>query len=227
MRPEPVEGRIRALRQAQLAFSAALLGFDRLSPHEAAALLPAYPLGLSLTSRDCGHDRGAFCSLATDLLLWSVLLLKHGCFLSKKLLAHRGLLIRLLRRRSPRKNASLAPPQHGGRAIPDARSQQLSDVGVIDSARARRHGRPSPSVTGISFRRSGALRDAVEGRAHPIRVSAAKPRLRSRRHQVQGGHLLSVANPHRLAMYSLIRLCNCPWAAQSDQLGRHMVRTRP
>jgi peptidoglycan/xylan/chitin deacetylase (PgdA/CDA1 family) len=47
----------------------------------------------------------------------------------KKLLAHRALLIRLLRRRSPRKNASLAPPQHGGRAVPDARSLSRTPVG--------------------------------------------------------------------------------------------------
>ena len=47
----------------------------------------------------------------------------------KKLLAHRALLIRLLRRRSPRKNASLAPLQHGGRGIPDARSLSRTPVG--------------------------------------------------------------------------------------------------
>jgi hypothetical protein len=47
----------------------ALLSFNRLSTHCAAALLLAYALGLSLARRDCDHDREAFCGLATDLFL--------------------------------------------------------------------------------------------------------------------------------------------------------------
>ena len=45
--------------------------------------------------------------------------------------------------------------------------------------------------------RAGALRDAVEGRAHPIGVSTAKPRLRSYHDHVQGKHPLSWWSAHR------------------------------
>ena len=51
--------------------------------------------------------------------------------------------------------------------------------------------------------RAGALRDAVEGRAHPIGVSTAKPRLRSYHDHVQGKHP-SLGDQHiAITMYSV------------------------
>jgi hypothetical protein len=63
-----------------MAFVTALAGFDRLSPDGATASLLAYLLGLSLTGRNGHHDRVAFCSFTTYLVLRSLLLFKHGCF---------------------------------------------------------------------------------------------------------------------------------------------------
>jgi hypothetical protein len=116
-----------------MAFVAALAGFDRLSPHGAATSLPAYLLGLSLTDRNGHHDRVAFCGFTTYLMLWSLLLFKHGCFsFIEAARAPRALDPPTSSSLAEEKAPPLTPPQHGGRAITDARSLRASDVGMVE-----------------------------------------------------------------------------------------------
>jgi hypothetical protein len=98
-------------------------------------------------------------------------------------------------------------------------SLQVSDVGIADSVAGATKAHATTLGEQMFRSKSGALRDAVEGRVHPIGIRTAKPCLRSHHDHVQGEHLLSPWQPSRLATYSLIRLGSRPWAAQSDYSG--------